>query len=344
MKKYSIISSFLEVNCIRIMCVLASLFFAGLHAQEFLKPLDCMYLENYRSLFYHSVWGLDSTPLHRAIRAGDKQLVLKHLAEGHYTNERESSSHGGSAAQGRGVAPLGLALSETVSAFGKPGEFNDRSELVGALLAAGADPNAVIDLDTLDDTVPLYYAVRILEDRGLVQMLLEAGADPESSALQGKGTPLHWLAIAGDVERIRELVSLGADVNAGYNSDGSGEVPLRWAARFGSVEGFFALLAGGARACLPFGFSSWAEMKKSTPLGYVLAYGSFVVLLSGELDGPSLTAFLHRTGQVMQALGVLAKVALYGQDAIPQWMLEGDPQDWAEVDPWEIAIMFRSSE
>ena len=72
-----------------------------------------------------------------------------------------------------------------------------REPVVARLLRAGADPGAAEARDNAGRT-PLHHAT--LNPRagvGLVEVLLEAGADP-TAADRGGDTPLHYAASAGD--------------------------------------------------------------------------------------------------------------------------------------------------
>jgi ankyrin repeat protein len=85
--------------------------------------------------------------------------------------------------------------------------FFGGGEIVRALLAAGADPDA--DADNPLRVRPLHSAVAS-RDRESVTALLEAGADPNVRQ-QGGFTPLHGAAHAGDAEMVKLLLAHGAD-------------------------------------------------------------------------------------------------------------------------------------
>lgn len=379
MKQYSIIPFFFTKRYVRLLGVLASLFSLGLHVQaEDLcgRAQLCVYSDLARIfsfdeanpqrelantvLFctgdsslalewteehfpsYHSAYGLDSTPLHRAIREGDGDLALKYITEGLFTNVRESSSRGGTASEGQGYTPLGLLMAGKNSRFGSFG----RNKLVNALLVAGADPNALMSLDgdrlSFSEEVPLYYAVRVLEDRELARMLLDAGADPESPALEGKGTPLHWLAIAGDKrskERIRELVCAGADVDAGYCDDGCGDTPLHWAIEFHSGYGLIGLIMAGADLDLPRTKSG----TRCSPLRsafdcYEWVWGGAVLALSGANSLPSESSTVSFSGYLMdvcfEVLMSILKVKGLGyprDEVLPEWFFDEDYKNYVNT-------------
>ena len=59
-----------------------------------------------------------------------------------------------------------------------------------------------------------------------------------------RGATLHDAVQMGDVERIKDLVATGADVNA---PDAAGFTPLHYAARQGHAGAIEALFAAGAQ-------------------------------------------------------------------------------------------------
>src|SRR5919106_1846344 len=60
-----------------------------------------------------------------------------------------------------------------------------------------------------DGTTPLHWAVRV-NDLGLVQALLRAGADPNSANRYG-ATPLELAALNGSASILKGLLDAGAD-------------------------------------------------------------------------------------------------------------------------------------
>lgn len=102
------------------------------------------------------------------------------------------------------------------------------TEIVAALLAGGADPNATEE----HDFSPLYLAAR----SGRVEIaaaLLAAGADPNYMGTALEKTPLHVAAEEGHTEVVAVLLAAGADPNA---KDGDGAPPVRGAIRYGHAE------------------------------------------------------------------------------------------------------------
>ena len=140
-------------------------------------------------------------------------------------------------------------------------------ETIKALLAAGADPNALHQGEA-----PLHLA-SLGAHVDAIKILLEAGADPNGRSNEAD-TPLHYAARAtniakalkaallakfetddeakipavlpktrGHVEAIEALLAAGVDPNARNNK---AETPLHYAAIVGHVEAIEALLAAGA--------------------------------------------------------------------------------------------------
>jgi hypothetical protein len=121
----------------------------------------------------------------------------------------------------------------------KPGPgslFHQRSQLIPALLAAGADARGA---DGVGDG-----ALHRPGDAEAVELLIRAGADPNGRN-RNRQTPLHANAVASrDVDDVLEaLVKGGADVNL---PDGDGRSPLAAAVRAGKGRRVPLLVALGA--------------------------------------------------------------------------------------------------
>ena len=89
------------------------------------------------------------------------------------------------------------------------------AEETRVLLAAGADPNARVAMETFEERTPLHWAKTVEQ----TQALLAAGADPNARNEYGR-TPLHDAEL---VEQMRALLAAGADPNA---RDEYGTMPL----------------------------------------------------------------------------------------------------------------------
>lgn len=130
----------------------------------------------------------------QAIRAGDLDALSALLAEHPGLAEARLEDRRGSR------TPLHVATDW-------PGYFPNGPEVVRALLAAGADPDA--DSENPFGVRPL-HAAAAAGDHDSARALLEAGADPNVRQ-QGGYTPLHSAAHSGDVELVRLLLVHGAD-------------------------------------------------------------------------------------------------------------------------------------
>jgi ankyrin repeat protein len=71
---------------------------------------------------------------------------------------------------------------------------------------------------------------------------------PGDATEGGAETELHGVAWTGELERARELIATGADVN---HIDSAGETPIHGAAANGNSEMVSLLLAAGARIDIP---------------------------------------------------------------------------------------------
>ena len=88
--------------------------------------------------------------------------------------------------------------------------FN-RKEIARGLLEAGANPNATVsnpDEDVRGETA-LMYAIDLPEKIGMVELLLEHGADPTLANSKGE-TALFQAVDYGNLEGVRRLLAAGA--------------------------------------------------------------------------------------------------------------------------------------
>ena len=122
-------------------------------------------------------------------------------------------------------------------------ERGDVEEL-RALLAAGADPNAI--QSTGPGWRPLHAAIEAIEEGGplaMIAVLLEHGAIVDAWDAKHDATPLLMAVFRDQLAAARLLLDAGADVNV---VGGEGDNPLRWAAQAADVELARLLLERGA--------------------------------------------------------------------------------------------------
>jgi ankyrin repeat protein len=182
---------------------------------------------------------------------GEARVVELFLAAGMSPNVRESGSQWPilmRAAFNNRVEVVGLLLKAGADADTR-GPFGTTTLMyathspgsVQLLLDAGAKPNARDN----DRATALMYAARGGRTEA-VKLLLQRGADVSAKGSLEKysdSTALHYAAGRGQAETIKELLRRGADVNA-RNQDGM--TPLIWGAYSGDAASVAALLEAGA--------------------------------------------------------------------------------------------------
>lgn len=114
------------------------------------------------------------------------------------------------------------------------------AELAEILLVAGAHPES---LTRLGDYTPLHIAAR-KGASDVVGALLDGGADPAARTDPAGVLPLHYAAAAGDVASVQALIAHGAEVDA--REPNWLQTPLMYAAARGRTQAARALVAAGA--------------------------------------------------------------------------------------------------
>jgi ankyrin repeat protein len=130
---------------------------------------------------------------------------------------------------------------------------------VEALIAEGADVNA----SQGDGMTALHWAARH-GSAPMTEMLLDAGAEMESTTRLGTYTPLHMAAELGRADVVDLLVAAGADVTAVTST---GVTPLHFAAGAGNVRTIERLVAAGADLDAP------DDAAQRTPLMFATGHG-----------------------------------------------------------------------
>lgn len=161
--------------------------------------------------------------LDKASKGGSLAFIASLLADGADPNAADVNH-----------TALGLAAAGKNRGFGDA----DRSEIVGLLLEAGADPGGRGPFGE----PPLCLAAKNENGALSLLMLLEAGAEPDARDRLGHSA-LHNAAWGGNVEMASLLIEAGANVAAANSVGGA---PLHSAAGGGSAELCSLLLAAGA--------------------------------------------------------------------------------------------------
>ena len=143
-------------------------------------------------------------------------------------------------------------------------------EVVQVLLDAGADPNAK---DDSDRKTPLFSALWFNRNSEVITFLLEVGADVHARDEVGD-SPLHWAATHSTVEIVGILLDSGADPRA---RDWNGDEPLHnsaWTDNPGVIK---ALLEAGANI-------EAGNEYDVTPLHKAAAYNDISAVITALLE------------------------------------------------------------
>ncbi len=150
----------------------------------------------------------ESTPIFKAVRTKDYQLLQKLHDEGANLNVQNSS----------GQTPLMIAIADNNDFFAKK------------LIRFGADVN----ITDKDGETALHYAANVVLPE-VAEMLIEAGANINApSEKNGKKTPLHYAAYRGGIGAVNVLLNNPkTDINA---KDEMERMPLHLAAKSGQLN------------------------------------------------------------------------------------------------------------
>jgi F-type H+-transporting ATPase subunit beta len=157
-----------------------------------------------------------------AVRSGDVDRVERQLARDPRLLEATLSGEDwGRAEMGHPTLPLEFDYTPLLFAA----NYGQR-DLAEVLLRHGANPNAHLRGET-----PVGRAV-LMHDEAMLDLLLRAGADPNSVLLNGI-TPLHRASMRGHAEIASRLIEVGANPAA---QDAFGRTPADWAVLDGWQE------------------------------------------------------------------------------------------------------------
>jgi ankyrin repeat protein len=152
---------------------------------------------------------------------------------------------------GKNMSPLHFAIWHYL--LTSQNADQDNVDIVGILLAVGANPNVkstchVVSDVNKNDITPLYMAVNLIGSvrpegqdnvKKIVELLLTYHADPNATNSLGQ-TPLHGLS---NVEVFNLLVQYGAKINT---QDKNGQTPLHFAVKLHEFDIMDALINKGA--------------------------------------------------------------------------------------------------
>ncbi len=188
-------------------------------------------------------------------------------------------------------AHVNAAQGDGMTALHWAGELGDVG-LAKMLIDAGAN----IESTTRNGAhTPLHVASEV-GNESVVTVLLEAGANARASS-KGGSTPLHFAAMAGSGETIKALLDHGADVDA--REFVWGQTPLMYAAARNRVEAVRALLGRGADPTITTKVMEFARLaEQETAAGLVRDS----VLSVFRAKSPDPTLWQPNPSQVQAAL------------------------------------------
>ena len=215
------------------------------------------------------------TPLHYAASIGSRRLIQRFVDQGAALNFANSS----------GIRPIQLALK------------HHRGPAVELLLQLGAHPDNLQDAVAAGDIARVQYFLGRGDDPNeidlygtalhracatgqvyIANMLIDAGADLESSGEPSQSRPLHVAALNDQSEIVSLLVDRGADIEA---LDAEGRTPLMVAGKFKSVAAARTILNHGAD------INARDKIYRDPPIHFAVLSGSVEIvklLLSQGID------------------------------------------------------------
>ena len=136
----------------------------------------------------------------------------------------------------------------------------DSLGVVEALLAAGADPNST----AADGSTPLHAAAMVLRDLATVEALLAAGADPNAAPADGF-TPLHVVGTAAPV--LPPMLDLALQLAPDWARDLAVRWAPDWAGAFSPAPDFVALLVEAGADPNAQDVDGWTPLHGTSVLG-----------------------------------------------------------------------------
>lgn len=176
-----------------------------------------------------------------AILESDPSLAFERDEQG--ANLCHDAALGGSLGGLRELVRRGLDCDQVSALRRSPlceAAYMRRPEVLDWLLAHGAS----VDIGPKQGDRPAFEAVRRGFFSGFVALVENGAAFDQGNPKDLGRAPLHWLARAGEIAAIRNLLARGANVDL---TDRQGRTPLFHAAEYGQVEAARVLLAHGAR-------------------------------------------------------------------------------------------------
>ncbi|MBY0352909.1 ankyrin repeat domain-containing protein [Candidatus Babeliales bacterium] len=135
---------------------------------------------------------------------------------------------------------------------------HDRTACAQALIAAGATIDARTQQFLTDQLITAAQTGNLAR----LQELITLGANVDATNNDGE-TPLHWAAYSGHLPCVQELIAAGANISATNNN---GETPLIVTTSFGHLNCVQTLIASGANV-------NATDNHGATPLHFAAEYG-----------------------------------------------------------------------
>ena len=316
--------------------------FAAIHRQD--EHLTEALLIHAKARRYWPRW-FGGGPLLLALAKSNRQLVhllLRYGVNPHERTRSRLSSHAGAkyareirASERRIIyhdaemSPLGQAVLVDAESSKKLGQLD--TSMTRLILEAGVDPNAsvfepVSAMGSWDPRSALSTAV-VIENHGLVELLLSYGADANRPRAFGEGyTALQFAVEKGSLETIALLIRHGADVNAPPSINGS--TALQMATNSGFFNIASLLIEHGADVNGPRAQVGYGPIGGVTAIEAAAQNGRFdfvrLLLQKGAILVGDGEEQYQRATKLAQDSGHLAVQELleqhYTQQLLEQWM------------------------